>query len=282
MTTVSANELLNMANPERHTREPTPVPPVGTDFDLPSRGNEQAGSTTPAPKPNEKDKQHAPRKVRVRENETAEEGPPPQPKVRKVKPGSTHQQVRNTPLGAASSGSQNRARRVMEAFAKECDNSLHFQPKHGRPSVPRPGTVSSLIQQEYQRAVGCNPPPPTGGQDGVGVGRGPTRAGPAHVPAKNAKRVLDPDALVIDREFQETVSKALVRSGGRVLRLPESETQNSPGLHKLVERNLRWFDEAHDGFKLMGLLLAKKLNALAEETIERYMPTFKNEDAIGK
>ena len=286
MTSVNVEQLLTMVDPDRTTkpreRESTPVPPVGSDFgmppgaDVPSRAAPPTGDATEKATTTTSTKPGKARRLREIDEEERTTHPT---KVRKTVPGRPDPYVKQSPLAAASVGAQNRSRRLLESFQREATNALHYPPKHTRPPVPVPGTVSSLIQSELERAAraGAN----HRGEDGMGPGapagantrRAKPMGTPSELPPKGQRRVVDPEAAMINREFQETVSKALVRSGGKILRLPDEETQSSTGLHKLVERNLRWFDEAHDGFKLIGLLAAKKLNALAEETINRFLPT---------
>lgn len=61
-------------------------------------------------------------------------------------------------------------------------------------------------------------------------------------------------------ELDHDVSQAVVFTGGRLLGLPSEELYQSPGLRKLVARNIQWFQQTPDWLKLLGLCAAKKLN----------------------
>lgn len=62
------------------------------------------------------------------------------------------------------------------------------------------------------------------------------------------------------REFDNDVAGALLSVGGTFLGLPQEELMASPGMRKLVARNIRWFQSTPDIVKLVGLLAAKKMN----------------------
>lgn len=65
---------------------------------------------------------------------------------------------------------------------------------------------------------------------------------------------------IIMRELDRDVARALVHTGGKALGIHPDELYNSPGLQKLVARNMQWFNQAPDWLKLAGLCAAKKLN----------------------
>lgn len=68
----------------------------------------------------------------------------------------------------------------------------------------------------------------------------------------------DPDVI---GEFDRDVSEAMVTIGGRVVGLDPQELMGSQGLRKLVARNIRWFQNTPDWLKLIGLVVAKRLNS---------------------
>lgn len=61
-------------------------------------------------------------------------------------------------------------------------------------------------------------------------------------------------------EFDTDVVDALVYTVGRWMGLDTDQLRDSPGLRTLVSRNIQWFRASPDWMKLMGLVLAKKLN----------------------
>lgn len=71
------------------------------------------------------------------------------------------------------------------------------------------------------------------------------------------------------REFDQDVATALVCLGGSFLGLPQEDLLESPGMRKLVARNIRWFQGTPDVLKLLGLMAAKKLNQMVnKQTIQ--------------
>lgn len=62
------------------------------------------------------------------------------------------------------------------------------------------------------------------------------------------------------RELDQDVAQALVAVGGTMLGIPTHELLRSPGMRKLVARNIRWFQGTPDLVKMVGLMAAKKLN----------------------
>lgn len=93
-------------------------------------------------------------------------------------------------------------------------------------------------------------------------------ADPMHADTEVAAFSEDVDIV---REFDHEVSVAVTRIGGSLLGLNAHPDQlmESPGVRKLVARNLAWFHGSSDFFKLCGLLLAKKINRV----IENQLPT---------
>lgn len=73
-----------------------------------------------------------------------------------------------------------------------------------------------------------------------------------------------PEDQDVIREFDHDVANAIVSLGGSFLGLPQDELVSSPGMRKLVARNIRWFQNTPDLVKLMGLMAAKKLNQWVE------------------
>lgn len=207
-------------------------------------------------------------------------------KIRKAEQWGAHPVINKSPLAAASVGQQNRSKRIVDAYIREKQQAgqLYLKSKHDRPGVPLPGVVSSLLRQTEERGMAMGgegilpvaiPGAAVPGGGGTAAANGaarPSRPGrseqPAAPPGAGRPTKIDPETVAIDKEFRSTVSRAVVRASTKALRLPEEETCGSPGLHLLVERNLRWFDGAHDLFKLAALIAAKKLNALAEEAIK--------------
>lgn len=61
-------------------------------------------------------------------------------------------------------------------------------------------------------------------------------------------------------EFDTDIVDALVYTVGRWLGLDTEQLRDSPGLRTLVSRNIQWFRSSPDWMKLVGLVLAKKLN----------------------
>lgn len=61
-------------------------------------------------------------------------------------------------------------------------------------------------------------------------------------------------------EFDTDVVDALVYTVGRWMGLDTEHLRDSPGLRTLVSRNIQWFRASPDWMKLLGLVLAKKLN----------------------
>ena len=61
-------------------------------------------------------------------------------------------------------------------------------------------------------------------------------------------------------EFDTDVVDALVYTVGRWMGLDTEQLRDSPGLRTLVSRNIQWFRASPDWMKLLGLVLAKKLN----------------------
>lgn len=73
----------------------------------------------------------------------------------------------------------------------------------------------------------------------------------------------DPDVI---GEFDRDVSEAMVTFGGRFVGLDPQELMHSQGLRKLVARNIRWFQNTPDWLKLVGLVVAKRLNSAVRST----------------
>lgn len=72
----------------------------------------------------------------------------------------------------------------------------------------------------------------------------------------------DSDVLM---EFDHDVAEAILSAGGQYLNIPPAELIQSTGLRKLVARNIRWFQRTPDCVKLMGLMLAKKVNGMIHQ-----------------
>ena len=88
----------------------------------------------------------------------------------------------------------------------------------------------------------------------ISGGIGPTDSEPS-VPS----RAPEHDAGV-HLEFDTDVVDALVYTVGRWMGLDIDQLRDSPGLRTLVSRNIQWFRASPDWMKLLGLVLAKKLN----------------------
>lgn len=74
----------------------------------------------------------------------------------------------------------------------------------------------------------------------------------------------DPDVI---GEFDRDVSEAMVTIGGRFVGLNPDELMHSQGLRKLVARNIRWFQNTPDWLKLIGLVVAKRLNSAVRTSV---------------
>lgn len=74
--------------------------------------------------------------------------------------------------------------------------------------------------------------------------------------------VADPE---VTGEFDRDVSEAMVTIGGRFVGLDPQELMGSNGLRKLVARNIRWFQNTPDWLKLIGLVVAKRLNSAVRQ-----------------
>lgn len=87
---------------------------------------------------------------------------------------------------------------------------------------------------------------------------------------RNALVPTDPVQIAEDHdvlsEFDLEISMAVTRVGGHVLGLNQSPDRlmESPGIRKLVARNLAWFHASSDFCKLVALLAAKKVNRILE------------------
>ena len=64
----------------------------------------------------------------------------------------------------------------------------------------------------------------------------------------------------VHMEFDTDIVDALVYTVGRWLGLDTEQLRDSPGLRTLVSRNIQWFRASPDWMKLLGLVMAKKLN----------------------
>lgn len=98
------------------------------------------------------------------------------------------------------------------------------------------------------------------------------------------QRMSNEDQEVV-RELDHDVAGALVAVGGTLMGIPAQELLNSPGMRKLVARNIRWFQGTHDVVKMVGLMAAKKLNQWVtqkyggEENLRQTMVGVKRERA---
>lgn len=82
-------------------------------------------------------------------------------------------------------------------------------------------------------------------------------------PDASSASFQDPDVI---GEFDRDVSEAMVTIGGRFVGLDPQELMHSQGLRKLVARNIRWFQNTPDWLKLVGLVVAKRLNSAVRST----------------
>lgn len=64
----------------------------------------------------------------------------------------------------------------------------------------------------------------------------------------------------VHMEFDTDIVDALVYTVGRWMGLDTEQLRDSPGLRTLVSRNIQWFRASPDWMKLLGLVMAKKLN----------------------
>lgn len=72
-------------------------------------------------------------------------------------------------------------------------------------------------------------------------------------------RMVDDDHDIL-HELDRDLAQAVVFTGGKILGIHPDELAQSPGLRKLVARNIQWFQRTPDWLKLVGLCAAKKLN----------------------
>lgn len=82
---------------------------------------------------------------------------------------------------------------------------------------------------------------------------------PAASPSTASYLRMENDIDIV-HELDQDVARALVYAGGKVMGIRPEELYNSPGLQKLVARNMEWFKNTPDWIKLIGLCAAKKLN----------------------
>lgn len=82
---------------------------------------------------------------------------------------------------------------------------------------------------------------------------------PPNLDATSSPVIHETDAGV-HLEFDTDVVDALVYTVGRWMGLDTEHLRDSPGLRTLVSRNIQWFRASPDWMKLLGLVLAKKLN----------------------
>lgn len=69
---------------------------------------------------------------------------------------------------------------------------------------------------------------------------------------------IDPE---VTQEFDQDIAQAIIAVGGKLLDIPHEDLLSSTGLRRLVARNIQWFQHTPDCIKLIGLMLAKKLNS---------------------
>lgn len=84
---------------------------------------------------------------------------------------------------------------------------------------------------------------------------------PLHPDATRAGTEQD---VGVHLEFDTDVVDALVYTVGRWMGLDTDQLRDSPGLRTLVSRNIQWFRNSPDWMKLLGLVMAKKLNHTLE------------------
>lgn len=150
------------------------------------------------------------------------------------------------------------AQLALEATTAATSNSSS---KRGKSLIPFGGVPKSRMQKHVQllRRHGVVTEPIVPGQ--------PIAPATFVSPSKNGwtqllwspQRATTEDTDVV-RELDQDVAQALVAVGGTMLGIPTHELLRSPGMRKLVARNIRWFQGTPDLVKMVGLMAAKKLN----------------------
>lgn len=77
--------------------------------------------------------------------------------------------------------------------------------------------------------------------------------------SSQSSSLTDPEVIA---EFDRDISRVVTHVTGRWMGLSDTELQQSPALRQLVSRNMRWFQHTPDWMKLMGIVVAKKVNSL--------------------
>lgn len=120
--------------------------------------------------------------------------------------------------------------------------------------LKRNGIVTQPIQPGVPISMATTTTTPSSSSNGGG---GVWRKLSFWAPPHRASVAEDLDVV---RELDQDVAGALVAVGGTMMGIPAQDLLASPGMRKLVARNIRWFQGTHDLVKLVGLLAAKKLN----------------------
>jgi len=186
--------------------------------------------------------------------------------------------VRYSPLGVPKPHNTARVVRMAERVRRELGQQQQplppYHPKHARPSLPTPEAIQAikvghphmeyLVRDGAPEPLAAQVPQQAQRQAGL-VGRAKEALlghHKGHVPPK----ARHPSDRVIDAEFGRDVSQCLVVHGGRALGLEPSRCE-TPGLRALVEKNIQSFESQSDAMKLVGLLIAKKLNQITERWV---------------
>lgn len=79
---------------------------------------------------------------------------------------------------------------------------------------------------------------------------------------ENLPTTLPHEDALVSGEFDQDMARAVITVSARLLGMDAAHLSSSPGLLRLVARNMQWFHHTPDMFKLAGLVVAKKLNSL--------------------
>ncbi len=88
--------------------------------------------------------------------------------------------------------------------------------------------------------------------------------------------IVNHDDPLVSGEFDQDMARAVVAVSARLLGMDPAALSNSPGLLRLVARNMQWFHHTPDVVKLTGLVVAKKLNQLMTSSNTRELETIAN------
>lgn len=111
-------------------------------------------------------------------------------------------------------------------------------------STPSTGSVSARMMNLLTSGLQSRPTPPSS--------------------YTNTFQTRGAEDIDVVQEIDNDIATALVSLGGSVLGLEAEQLSKSPGMRKLVARNINWVHGAHDALKFIGLMAAKKLNQIVK------------------